>query len=285
MKNAGYKATLNKINSFGLPQFHTQGVGNSVPDIFFWDPNFENEIFSKEFIPYNTSQIKAGFIETKSGEHLGELIDAVMQNARYYGYFVSDKAKVFVEGNQIFNINCFLVGTKLSRNGMLYKGDEYLPPQPIPFISEAYNIVIPPYSIMLHSLVRKFQKIERNRLRSMKIVLNPIKSDVQTGIMVCKTPYDDNMDNEISYEYYSWLGKTMKVLSTRQNDGKEFIATNILIKKISKDAILIETKINEELWIPKSQIYDISGLTEKETYQIKISRLFYKRKEKQFGVI
>ena len=283
--NVGYNVALNKRNLFGLPQFHTHGVGNSVPDIFFWDPNFEDEIFNNKIILHNTSHIKAGFIETKSGDHLGGLIDAVMQNVRYYGYFVSDKAKIFVEGKQICNINCFLVGTKWSRTGMLYKQDGYLPPQPIPFISEAYNVAIPPYSIMLHSLERKLQQQKQRELRNMKLVINPIKSKVQTGIMICKIPYDENSEKKISYEYYGWLGKTMKILSTRQNDGKEFIATKILVRKISKGAVLIETKTKEALWIPKSQIYDLPSLTEKEIYRIKISRLFYKRKEKQFGII
>ncbi|MFW9939393.1 MAG: hypothetical protein ACFFFT_00035 [Candidatus Thorarchaeota archaeon] len=284
LRIAGYKTALNKRNTLGLPQFHTQGVGNSVPDIFFWDPRYEELIFSDSYVPNNSFQIRAGFIETKSGDHLKELIEGVLQNVRYYGYFISNKAKVTVKERLISNIDCFLVGTKWSRTGMIYKRDEFIIPEPIPFISEAYNVLIPPYTAMFHGLVRYFQQLKREELRSLKLNIDPHKLKVQTGIMFCKIPYDENLS--ISDEYYAWIGNKMKVLSTNPNLTDQFIETQVYVHKIVEEAVLVETKINEKLWIPKDQINNYMGLIEDDEYhRIKISRHFYKRKEKHFGII
>ncbi|KKL72124.1 hypothetical protein LCGC14_2088050 [marine sediment metagenome] len=279
----GYRVALNKRNSLGLPQFHTQGVGNSVPDIFFWDPLYEDEIFSREFIPVMTSHIKAGFIETKPGDHMKELIEGIMQNTRYYGYFVSEKALISVEGRRIFNVDCFLVGTKWSRTGMLYKGDDFLKPQLIPFISEAYNVLVPPCTIIFHGLARHFQKLKRVELRNMKLNIPSHMLEVQTGIMICKIPYEENLS--ISYEYYAYLGNKLRILDTKPDKSNEFIETKVIVHKVIGEAVLIETRVNEKFWIPKNQIHNPTSLIEKELSRIKISRLFYKRREKQFGII
>ena len=46
LTRAGFKTATNKKNTLGLPRFHCHGVGNSVPDILFWDPDYEDEIFN-----------------------------------------------------------------------------------------------------------------------------------------------------------------------------------------------------------------------------------------------
>ncbi|MFX1464628.1 MAG: hypothetical protein ACFFBF_16520, partial [Promethearchaeota archaeon] len=141
LEKAGFISFLNKKNTLGLPQFHTQGVGSSVPDLFFYDPYYESEILDRDFLPKNRTTIRAGFLELKPGDHYGKLIEGAFNLTRYYGYFITEKAKFFINGKMVQNVDCFLIGTGWSRNGMIYKGDEDLPSQSIPYISERYNIV------------------------------------------------------------------------------------------------------------------------------------------------
>ena len=80
----------NKKNTLGLPRFHSSGVGNSVPDLFFWDPDYEEKIFNPQHVPKEIHNIRAGFVELKTGDHFGDLVDGVLQNTRYYGYYITE---------------------------------------------------------------------------------------------------------------------------------------------------------------------------------------------------
>jgi hypothetical protein len=206
---AGYNVATNKQNTLGLKQFHTHGVGNSVPDLFFWN---SDTVFDPDFIPDGMNTIRAGFVELKTGNHIEELLDGVEKNSRYYGYFISEKAIFTIDGNQIHNVDCFLFATGWSRTGMIYKGDDSLMPQYIRYISDRYDILIPPYTIMVHSVQRQFQKLKRVELRNMKIQIKPNKLKVETGIMFSKIPFDVNLP--VTYEYYAWLGNRIRPVLT-----------------------------------------------------------------------
>lgn len=277
---AGYIVFLNKKNTLGLPQFHTQGVGNSVPDLFFYDPFYSDEIFDPDFIPRIRTTIRAGFLELKSGDHLERLIDAINMLTQYYGNFITEKAKFFIEGKQIHNVDCFLLATEWSRTGMLYKGDEDRIPKPIPFISEKYNIAVHPHTMDLHSFQRYLKKKKRIELRNLKEKILPNKINTETGIMICKNPLDETI--KVSYEYYAWMGNKIKPVLTKPRFLDEIIKTKGRIQKETEKAIYIESKRNRHLWLPKSKIK--YNKNEAEDWQdIEIPRWLYKKNEEIFG--
>lgn len=277
----GYYVATNKKNTLGLPQFHTQGVGNSVPDLFFWSPKYEHEIADSKFIPKRINQIRAGFIEVKTGDHLKELNDGVYQNTRYYGYFIVNKAIVSVEDFKIHNVDCFLLGSAWSRTGMLYKGDETQIAEPIPYISDRYNARFGPYTIAIHSIQRYLQGAERKRLRNSHLAIAANKTMVQTGILISKTTNDDSL--KVSYDYYAWTGNTMHRLSNNKiND--EFIKTQVKVLKATKKAIFVETRYQKNGWIPKSSIEISQEIEFGEWIDIEISRSIYTKKSSIFGI-
>lgn len=288
LKRAGYKVAMNRRNSLGLPRFHTEGVGNSVPDLFAWDPYHEDEIFNKDFIPNGSNHVRAMFIELKTGEHLGELYEGTFQTSRYYGYYITNSAKVSINGKRIHNVDCFLLATAWSRTGMLYKGDDALIPQVISHISESYNIVIPPMTIVFHGFLRYLQKSERKRLRELNLHIPANKINVQTGIMIARIPFDENL--EISYNYYAYTGNKIRPIIARQflrQEVKEYVKTRVKILRFSGNHVLLETKFKKSLWLPKKFIrLNNNGkkIEDEECVEIEIERWLHKKNEDQFGI-
>lgn len=286
LKKAGYNVATNKKNTLGVPKFHSRGVGNSVPDLFFWDPLYESEIFNPTFVPERIKHIRAGFIELKSALHRRDINLGIFQNTRYYSYFISNKAIITLNKKQIQNVDVFLVGTDWSRTGMLPKADEKFPPQPIPYLSEKYNIIFPPITINMHSFQRILQELEFKRLINTKQHILANKLNIETGIMISKIPYNDN--SEISYEYWAWLGNLMFPLLVKNKDKKDYIIIYVKILDKTKKAIYIETRYEERDWIPKSQIKFIKDQDNVQIgrwTEIKITSWIYKKKEDLFGII
>lgn len=280
--SAGYKVAENKKNSHGNPQFHTRGAGNSVPDIFFWDEAYEEEIFNPKFIPNKRNHIRAGFIELKTGDHSGELWSGVIQNTRYYSYFITNKAFVSVNGKNIHNVDVFLLGTAWSRMGMIYKGDEGYLPKPIKFFSEKYNAVMMPCTKLIHSWQRKFQKMKNLELMNEKKQIARNKMNVETGIMISKIPFNEN--EKISYEYYAWIGNRFLPMLAKQNRQPELITTRVKVINETEKAIQIETKLQEQTWLPKSQIKS-ECLFEKDVWvNIRIPLWLYSKNGNIFGI-
>lgn len=281
----GYISATNKRNTLGLPQFHTKGVGNSVPDIFFYHPEYKDEIFNPDFVPNPNPVIRAGFIELKSGKHLSDLLDGASQVATYYRYFISNKAKVFLEGSQIHNVDCFVLATDWSPFGMIYKGDDTLFPLPVSYISEKYDILISPFTLMIHSLIRYFQKIQREQLRKRKMLIPKNKLNVEAGIMISKIPYDENLS--ISYEYYTWLGNRIKPVVAKSRYSEEYTKVRVKILGIKDKALNIETKLKKQLWIPRSLIKSSMHSTQliiEQWTDLEIIRWFHKNNESLFGI-
>jgi len=282
----GYKVATNKKNTLDLPQFHSKGVGNSVPDLFFWNSTFEKEIFDSKFLPNQHKEIRAGFIELKTGDHIGELIDGVLQISRYYGYYITNKAIFSIYDKQIHNVDVFLLGTTWSRTGMLYKGDEVYEPKPIAYMSDRHNFMVPPYTHMLHSLLRKFKKMERFHIRNTKIYIPANKLNVDLGVVISKIPMDDN--TKISDEYYAWMGNSYLPIFTKANGSSECIETKVRILFKTEKAIYIETKYQKQNWLPKSQIKlakDINDIKIGEWTTIKVPVWLYFKKIDMFGII
>lgn len=79
LKRRGYKVATNQKHICNYPVFHWHGTGGAKPDILFWDDKYEDEIFNPDFIPKSISYIRVGFIETKTGNNLGDLMKATGQ--------------------------------------------------------------------------------------------------------------------------------------------------------------------------------------------------------------
>ncbi len=237
------------------------------------------------FVPNPNPVIRAGFIELKSGKHLSDLLDGASQVATYYRYFISNKAKVFLEGSQIHNVDCFVLATDWSPFGMIYKGDDTLFPLPVAYISEKYDILFSPFTLMIHSLIRYFQKIQREQLRKRKMLIPKNKLNVETGIMISKIPYDENLNT--SYEYYAWLGNRIKPVVVKSKNSEEYIKVRVKILVIKEKALYIETKLKKQLWIPISLIissmYSLQ-ITRGEWTDLEIVRWFHKNNESLFGI-
>jgi hypothetical protein len=283
----GFVVATNKRNTLGLPRFHTQGVGNSVPDLFFYNPDYEEEIFDPNYIPLKNHIIRGGFLELKSGEHLIDIIDGASQIVRYYGYFITNKAKVYFNGKLIHNVDCFLLATGWSPSGMIYKGDDTLFPLAVSYISERYEIVFTPFTLMLHSLIRYFQKNKKNDLRRNRLRIPSNKMNVETGIMISKIPSDENL--EITYEFYAWLGRDVDAVTTNftETDIVDFIKVVVKILEIRKKSIKVETILKKDLWIPVSLIRingDLEKLRTGRQYSFEIPHWFYDDKKDFFGI-
>jgi hypothetical protein len=281
---SGYNVATNKKNTIGLPVFHSKGVGNSVPDLFIWEEKYENEIFDEDFTPKEVNHIRAAFIELKTGEKSGDLIDAIFQNTRYYSYFVTNKAIISIDNNIICNVDSFLVATRWSPTGMLYKGDEDLPSRPIPYISERYNILFKPITQILHALQRKEQKRTRLKILNNKLVIPTNKTQVQTGIMHAKIPYDES---KISYEYYAWIGNKILPLQANSNNRNEYIQIKLKIHRTTEKAVYAETRLNKFDYFPKSVLKfhkKYENIDFNKWYDFGIARWFYHARASVFGI-
>lgn len=286
LMRVGYNVATNKKNTLGLPMFSARGVGNSKPDIFFWDPEYENEIFDQNFIPKNIYHIRAGFIELKIGDKFGVILDGIQQNTMYYTHFITNRGKYSINGREIHNVDIVILGTLWSRTGMIYKGDENYIPCPLPFLTERYNFLTYPFTMAVHSMQRKEQGKEISKLRNSKISIAKNKMIVETGIMISKTPISDN--EKISYEYYAWLGNRLFPMTARKNFNQEYIKTKVKVLSIYEKSIYIETLNRENDWLPKSQVVldkKLDSIEIGEIIDVKIPLWLYKRKEKSFGLI
>lgn len=285
LQNLGYIVATNKRNTLGLPQFHTHGVGNSVPDLYFYNPLYTNEIHDPDFIPSKNNYIRNGFVELKSGEHLEDIIEGASQIIRYLDYFITNKAHVFIDGKQIQNVDCFVLATGRSPFGMIYKGDDTLFPLPVSYISEKYEMLVSPFTLMVHSLIRYFQKMKMTEIRRNRIRIPKNKMNVETGIMISKIPYDENL--KITYEFYAWLGRRVKPITTQRNYSGEYVRFRGKILTIRDKSLHIETKMKKTLWIPKSVIktnHILDNLTTGKWYNLKIAHWFYRKKNDSFGI-
>ena len=281
----GYNVATNKTNTLGLPIFTAKGVGNSKPDLFFWDPEFENEIFNKNYIPKKSYYIRAGFIELKTGDKLQAILEGIKQNIMYFSNFITNRGLFLINGQHIHNVDVFLLGTLWSRTGMIYKGDETCHSISIPYITERYNFLTYPYTMSVHSMHRIEQKYEKSKLRNSKMIILRNKLNVETGIMISKIPI--NEDEKISYEYYAWLGNRLIPMTVKDNQYQEYITTKVKVLNIRNEAFSVETLNREIEWLPKSQI-QISKKLELiqigEWIDVKIPLWLYKKKEKSFGL-
>jgi len=281
----GYIVATNKTNTLGLPIFTARGVGNSKPDLFFWDPEFENEIFSQSFIPKKISHIRAGFIELKTGDKLRVIFDGIKQNTMYFSHFITNKSIFSINGQQICNVDVFVLGTLWSRTGMIYKGDEDCIPRPLPYLTEKHNFLTHPHTLSVLSAHRTEQSHEKFRLRNSKITIAKNKMKVETGIMISKTPINDN--DEVSYEYYAWLGNRLFPMTTKKDHYQEYIKTKVKVLDITEKAFYTETLNRENEWLPKSQVLIEKGLDSIEIGEwidVKIPLWLYKKREKSFGL-
>lgn len=280
---AGYEVALNKKNTLGFKQFHCSGVGNSVPDMLFWNPN-NQIIFDPKYIPRTLTSINSGFIETKPGQHIKEIIDGIDKTTRYFGYFISNKAEFSVDNKRIYNIDVFLLGTRWSRTGMIYKGDEEHHPIPLIYISERYNAQFHPYTHCTHSFIRARQKKKRRELRNQKYNILPNRINTQTGIMISKIPLKEN--EPITYEYWAWLGnKMIPLIASEDQDHLKHDSINTQARVLTQtaNAVLIRTELGKELWIPRSQIHSEVTLLNGEKFQFDLSRWFYAKNKAKFG--
>ena len=285
LMRVGYNVATNKRNTLGLPIFTARGVGNSKPDLFFWDPEFENEIFSDSFIPKKIDQIRDGFIELKTGNKFSEILDGIKQNTMYYTHFITNKGIFSINGQQIHSVDVFVLGTLWSRTGMIYKGDENCIPRPLPYLTERYNFLTYPFTMSVHSMHRTEQKYEKFKLRNSKISIAKNKIKVETGIMISKTPVNDN--DKISYEYYAWLGNRLFPITVKDSYNQEYIKTKVKVLDISEKAFYIETLNRENEWLPKSQVLidkKLKSIEIGEWLDVKIPLWLYKKREKSFGL-
>ena len=111
------------------------------------------------------------------------------------------------------------------------------------------------------------------------------KLNVETGIMISKIPFDENL--EITYEYFAWLGKHIKPIVAKTNHSVDYTKVRVKVLTIRERAIYIETKLRKQLWIPKSLIKSneiINTIAIGEWYNLEIARWFHKNKNGLFGI-
>jgi len=285
LKRWGYKVATNQKHARNYPVFHWQGTGGSKPDIFFMDPLYGNEICDAHFIPKNIYHIRAGFIETKSGDHFGELMNGVKQNSRYYKYFLTNKVKCFVGKRQIQNVDVFLLATRWSPTGMLYRGDDEQISQPINYLTERYNMVYPPHTMDLHSFQRDRQKEIREQLRNEKFIIPNNRIKVQAGIMISKIPLHE--DQKVSDEYYAWIGRTILPVVAKSKYSTEWIDTQLKFHDEREKALLVETKLRKKGWLPRSVLkfpINLDSIELNKWYRVGISSSFYFKRRDLFGI-
>ena len=285
LMRVGYNVATNKRNTMGLPIFTARGVGNSKPDLLFWDPEFENEIFSHSFFPKKIYHIRAGFIELKTGDKFNVILDGIKQNTMYYTHFITNKSIFSINGRQIHNVDVFILGTLWSRTGMIYKGDENYIPRPLPYLTERYNFLTYPYTMAVHSMHRKEQRDGKSKLRNSKISIAKNKMIVETGIMISKTPINDN--DKISYEYYAWLGNRLIPMTTKESYNQEYIKTKVKVLDIREKVFYVETLNRENEFLSKGQVLidrELESIEIGEWIDVKIPLWLYKKKEKSFGL-
>ena len=281
MLRAGYEVYHHEKNNLDLPIFHAQGVGNSKFDLLTIDPTFKKELFNPTYVPTRVNRIRAAGIETKQGEHWSQLLEGTQQIAQYYKQFVSGKMKIFVEGDQVYNMDAILLATRWSPLGMLYRGDEYFHSITLNYLSENYNVRFFPYTQAIHSFCRVWQNVARQSLRrELKFPISANKTNIQTGVMFCKEPLYGNV---ISEDYYAWMGNTFLPILAKSKQREEKIEVLLKIHYMSDGAYLCETSINKQGYIPKSVIDIPNKIEFKKWIKVKILRWFYRKNRDLFG--
>ena len=235
LEKFGYKVYLNKENSYGIPTFSSKGVGNSVPDLFFFDPNCKNIVFNDPRDYRTKGYIASGFVEIKTGRKIGSLIDGIFQLLRYYSYYISNQCEFYIEKKKIQHVDLYLLGTIYSLQGMLYRQDCGYEPSIVEHLSDFYNVVLPPITLVLHSFLRKLKSLVISKLGERKLKI--AKHRVEVGVMLSKIPKNGF---GISEEFWTLFGNTMIPLETN------FKKKNDLIRFKIRDTVSEIYRMNKE---------------------------------------
>lgn len=285
LKRWGFKVATCQKHPCEYDVFRWQGSAGSKPDILFYDPLYENELFNPDFVPKDIHKIRAGFIETKTGDHFGELMNGVKQNSRYYKYFLTGKVKCFIGNEQLFNADVFLLVSRWSHTGMLYRGDEPHTPLPLNHLTERYNMLFPPHTMDIHSFQRDQQREIREKLRNEKFNIPKNKLKIETGIMISRIPFFEN--NQISDEYYAWIGNKILPVVTESKFSADWIETQLKFHAETDKALLGETWLNKQGWFPKS-VLKLSTFNDRivfnKWYRVLVKLSFYYRNQDMFGI-
>jgi hypothetical protein len=283
LSECGFKVATNKKNPLGLPRFHATGVGNSVSDLFFWNPAFEAELFDPRFIPADLHKIRAGFIETKPGQHRGEILDGIVQNSRYYRYFKDGDARFFLEDREIHNVDVFLVGSNWSPFGMLCKAEERHQPETVTFLTDRHEARFMPCTILYHGMQRRLQEEEDRRILVEKRIVPANHRLIETGVLASKIPRDPTL--KLTFEFWAWIGNTYLPLITADSTRSDSVETMVLLQEVRERAVYVETQSSEKVWLPRSQIQYDGTLddAERKWIKIRVQRWLYNKQCKLFG--
>lgn len=147
-------------------------------------------------------------------------------------------------------MDVFLLATRWFQTGMLYKGDDEHSPQPLAFLSERYKMLFSPYTTAIHSFQRILQQEVREELRNEGFNIPRNKLKTQTGIMISKIPFDENLT--VSDEYYAWIGNRILPVITKSKYEPEWTETMLKFHDESELELFVETKLGKKDWFPKS---------------------------------
>ena len=243
--NEGYVVAINKKNPYNLPVFHSKGTGNSVPDILFFNPNYEEIVFGNINNSRNsTGHIIAGFIETKRGEELHKLYQGSSQITRYYIYWITGQSRFYFNDKELKYVDVFLLASGYSSQGMLYNGDDYYPPRCLSYLSDAYDMKMYPYTHGIYSSLRNEKKKEIKRTKDDKLIVK--KPYVELGILISKVPKFGNYTTD---EFWAWTRNRIRPLSIYKKGST--IKTRVKIKEINEDSIKVDNGENNSIWLPK----------------------------------
>ncbi len=153
LQKAGFKIFMNKQNGWNLPVFHVQGGNGSKPDLLAYNPRYENYVFNLDW-RYPPPPAPACFtIELKTGDHLRDFAEGREQLVTYWGRFISRQVRYYTEKGTIQRIDCFLLATRYSPVGYLYKREPESRPLDWEYITDEFGFLEYPMTMAILSAI------------------------------------------------------------------------------------------------------------------------------------
>jgi hypothetical protein len=153
LQRGGFKVYLNKKNNWGFPAFHAEGTAGSKTELLVIYPKYEDLVYGSGLDDIPPAMPTCFAVELKSGEHLSDVTGAVRQLGRYWSRWVSEQVVYSTDRGVVRHINWFLLATRYSLGGFLWKDEVRTAPSTWEWYTQAFQQADYPTSKVFESFV------------------------------------------------------------------------------------------------------------------------------------
>ncbi len=141
LQEAGFKVFMNKQNPWNIPVFHVQGGNGSKPDLLTYNPRYEKYVLNPAWRGIPSPSPACFAIELKSGDHLRDFSEGREQMGTYWARFSAGQVRYYIDQGTVCHIDCFLLATRYSPVGYLYKREPESRPLAWDYFTDEFGLL------------------------------------------------------------------------------------------------------------------------------------------------